>query len=82
MNRDNKGRFSKSSDDGLKITLGVPSVKKIILYLLLAIILMPWISILSKLNILRKIVDYFEYLLKLGNEDTDSNGKKMDYFIR
>ena len=75
MNIDNKERFYKSSDDGLKITLGIPSSEKIIIYLIIVLILMPWISILSKLKILRKIIDYFEYLLKIVNEDIDSTGK-------
>ena len=80
MKRDEKGRFAKSCEDGLNVTLGIPPVRKIVTCLIIAFILLPWVSILSKFNVLRKILDYFEFLLKIGNEE-DSTTKKMDYFI-
>lgn len=79
MKRDKKIRFSKSCEDGLNITLGIPSIRKIVTYLIIAFILLPWVSILSKFNVLRKILDYFEFLLKIGNEE-DSNTKKNGLF--
>ena len=79
MKRDEKGRFSKSCEDGLNITLGIPSIRKIVTYLIIAFILLPWLSILSKFHLLKKILDYFESLLKLGNEE-DSTTKKNGLF--
>ena len=51
MMRDSKGKFAKKIDEGLKIELNFPSIKKIIFWTVLLWILMPWISIMAKFQI-------------------------------
>ena len=51
MKRDDKGRFSKSSEERLKLTLDFPPIKKIIIYLILGLVLLPWILLITKLNL-------------------------------
>ena len=82
MKRDDKGRFSKSSEGRLKLTLDFPPIKKIIIYLILGFVLLPWILLITKLNLFRKVLDYFELLFKFDNEEIDSTPKKMVYFIK
>ena len=80
MKRDDKGRFSKSSEERLKLTLDFPPIKKIIIYLILGLVLLPWILLITKLNLFRKVLDYFELLFKFDNEEIDSTPKKNGLF--
>ena len=78
MERDTKGRFSKKSDEEFKIILGFPSFKKIIVWTLIIIILMPWMSFLWKFSIIKKIMDLFDEIISLtpNNPDNGTDGSK------
>jgi len=84
--RDEKGRFSKRNDnEDSDFIIKFPSIKIIIYYAILIIIFLPWLTILSKLKILEKILSIFELLLNGFNgksEEISENGKKMDFSIK
>ena len=79
MKRDTKGRFTKKCEEGVKIILGIPSIKKIVIWILLIAIFMPWISIIAKYNIFKKILNLFDKLIRTINED-DASLKKDGLF--
>ena len=62
MKRDTKGRFTKKCEEGVKIILGIPSIKKIVIWILLIAILMCWISIIAKYN--KKKLNLFDKLIR------------------
>ena len=82
--RDEKGRFSKRSDnEDSEFVIKFPSIKIIIYYAILIIIFLPWIIIISKMKIVEKIISVFELLLNGFNgksEDIPETGKKNGLF--
>ena len=48
MTRAEKGRFIKKDDEGLEIMIGLPKLKKMLIWIIIIGVLMPWISILGK----------------------------------
>ena len=60
MPRDGKGRFSKEKSEGFQISLNVPSFKKILYLIFIISLLMSWITIILRFNILNKIFHIFE----------------------
>ena len=75
--RDKKGRFIKDCEEGFNFHL--PSLKQMLYWIFVTLILFPWIAIGSKMNILEKFSMLLEYLMS-KKEDSDSQ-KKMDYSI-
>ena len=57
MKRDEKGRFSKKEEEGFEIMVSIPPLKKILTWILIIAILIPWISIIRKNNLVQKIMD-------------------------
>ena len=55
MPRDNKGRFAKACEDSI-----------IILWRLILLILMPWISIITRFNLPKKILELFDELINFS----------------
>ena len=53
MKRDKKGRFTSDADDnkGYKFTLTFPSVKNLIFWVFILILVSPWAIILERSNI-------------------------------
>ena len=43
---------------------------------------MPWITIISKFNILKKILDLFDCLFSKSNGGNDEAAKKMGYSFK
>ena len=82
MKRDKKGRFTSEADDnrGYKFTVTFPSVKNMIFWVFIIIIVLPWALILERSNVLQKVLDFFENILILKEESEAS--KKTYYFIR
>ena len=72
--------MQKKNDKGLKLELTIPSIKKIIFWILLLWILMPWISIIVKFQILKNIFNIFEDLLIQQPEETADTPKKNGLF--
>ena len=60
MKRDSRGRFSKEKEKNGKIVVNLLSLENVVFYLLLIVIMAPWIIIISKLNIWDKIKEKLE----------------------
>ena len=78
--RDAKGRFSKKEDDS-ELILAFPSLKTILNWIIILFIFFPWFAILSKFNLLERVLSIFDSLFKKADEPA-ADGKKMDYFIK
>ena len=76
MKRDNNGRFCKKGEESNEITISVPSIKRIVLWVSILLILLPWITIISRLNLIKKIESTFEALINGTGEENTENGKK------
>ena len=77
MERDSKGRFFKKGDDGFKIAFNIPPIKRIILWLFIVAVLLPWLSILAKFEVLNKILNLFDELMNssiIENGNTKKSG--------
>ena len=48
--RDKRGRFKKAENNGILLNINCPSIKKLILYLLIIIVLLPWVAISFKME--------------------------------
>ena len=72
--RDKCGRFVTNDVDGFHFYF--PPLKKILYWILLFIILFPWLIVFSKLDVLEKLSILFENLVasKEENEGTKKNG--------
>ena len=78
MKRDKKGRFASDADDnkGYKFTLTFPSVKNLIFWVFILILVSPWAIILERSNILQKLLEFLENILiqKAEPENSKKNG--------
>ena len=65
MKRDKKGRFTSEADDnkGYKFTLTFPSLKNLVFWVFILILVSPWAIILERSNILQKLLEFFENIL-------------------
>ena len=78
--RDKKGRFSREDEEGFSITLKLPSLKELFYWSFIIFILVPWIIIGSKFNVLERITGIFEKLMKSNNKDKPEGSKKNGLF--
>lgn len=78
MKRDKKGRFTSEADDnkGYKFTLTFPSLKNLVFWVFILILVSPWAIILERSNILQKLLEFFENILiqKEESETSKKNG--------
>ena len=58
MKSDKNDRFSK--DDGYSFYLYIPSLKNLVYWAFIIIILFPWLVIGARFNIIQKIFEFFE----------------------
>lgn len=56
MEPDSKGRFYKKGDDEFKIAFSIPPIKRMILWIFIVAVLLPWLSLLAKFEVLKKIL--------------------------
>ena len=77
MKRDKKGRFTSDADDnkGYKFTLTFPSVKNLIFWVFILILVSPWAIILERSNILQKLLEFLENIL-IQKEESETSKKK------
>ena len=52
MKRDEKGRFAKKEEEGLEIMIGLPPLKRLLTWIFIIGVMMPWISIIKLMDIL------------------------------
>ena len=78
MKRDKKGRFTSEANDnkGYKFTLTFPSLKNLVFWVFILILVSPWAIILERSNILQKLLEFFENILiqKEESETSKKNG--------
>ena len=77
MKRDKNGRFSK--DDGYNFYLYIPSLKNLVYWAFIIIILFPWLVIGARFNIIQKIFEFFEEIF-LKNDENGETTKKSGLF--
>ena len=80
MKRDEKGRFIKKDDEGLEIMIGLPPLKKMLTWIFIIGVLMPWISILRKNNVFSKSNGCLDGFFEKTIEETATQ-KKIDYSL-
>ena len=73
MKRDKNGRFSR--DDGYNIYFYIPSIKILIYWAFIIIILLPWMVIGARFNIIQKVFEFFEVILLKNDENGETNKK-------
>ena len=73
--RDSNGRFIKNDGEGFKIVFTLPKFSYILFWGLLLIVLSPWILIIAKLEIWKKIVSSLEGLFLIKEENNGPNKK-------
>ena len=79
--RDSNGRFTKNIEEGYShLTLDLPNLKTIIVWILFTLIIFPWILVISKFNIFQKMELIFDNLVKNKVEEESENGKKGGIF--
>ena len=81
MERDFKGRFSKKAEEGFKIIFDIPSFKRILIWVVLFGILLPWRAIIAKFEILNKLLSLFDELMD-GKINENGNSKKRGLFFK
>ena len=75
MKRDEKGRFAKKDEEGLEIMIGLPPLKRMLTWLFIIGILMPWISIIRKNNLFQKIMDLLDKFFEKTIEEAATQKK-------
>ena len=72
---DNKGRYVKQSEEELKITFIIPTIKRIIiLWILTIVLLMPQLLIIIRMDLPNLVLSKFEEILLPRNEEIEKNG--------
>ena len=81
MKRDKRGRYTRENDDddGYNFCLVFPSIKTLLYWLFIAIIMLPWAMIIGKSNILQNIFEFYEILMQ---KEEGEPQKKMVCFIK
>ena len=81
MKRDKKGRFTSETDDnrGYLFTLSFPSIKNLILWTFILIILLPWAITIERANILQKLLNFIDNILMKKEESETSKKNGLFY---
>ena len=81
MKRDKKGWFTSETDGnkGYKFTLTFPSVKNLIFWVFILILVSPWAIILERSNILQKLLEFLENILIQKEEPETSKKNGLFY---
>lgn len=75
--RDKRGRFAKNEE---LFTLTFPSFKNLIYWISILLIFLPWLIILSKFNLIGKVMDIFDSIFNEKSETAQETGKKNGIF--
>ncbi len=74
--RDSKGRFAKKLDSEFILTF--PSPRSLIYWITMLLIFLPWIAIISKFNLIEKVLQIFDSLFNV--KETQETEKKNGLF--
>ena len=72
--RDIKGRFIKE-EEGFKIDITLPTFSRLIIWGLLLLLISPWIFIIIRLQIWKKIISKLENLFLIKEQDVEQTKK-------
>ena len=75
MKLDEKGRIAKKDEEGLEIMIGLPPLKRMLTWLFIIGILMPWISIIRKNNLFQKLMDVLDKFFEKTIEEAATQKK-------
>ena len=76
-NSDANGRFINKEGKGIEINILLPPLSRVLLWCLILLILSPWIKMIARLEIWKKILIKFMMLFQFkedDNEPTKKNG--------
>ena len=80
MKRDEKARFAKKDEGGLEIMIGLPPLKRMLTWLFIIGILMPWISIIRKNNLFQKLMNVLDKFFEKTIEEAATQKKNRLFF--
>ena len=72
MKRDKNGRYTK--EDGYSLCVS-PSIKKLVYWAFIFIVILPWLVIGSKFNLIQKTFEIFEEMLLRSDENGETTKK-------
>ena len=75
MKRDEKGRFAKKEEEGLEIMIGLPPLKRMLTWIFIIGVMMPWISIIRKNNLFQKLMDILDCFFEKTIEEAAAQKK-------
>lgn len=78
--RDKNGRFAKAENEGIYIDLSLITIKRVIGWVLILIVLLPWLTIISKFNLVKKIFDFIQSLMEYPKKEDSETPKKNGIF--
>ena len=78
--RDKNGRFKKKENEGIYIDLRFITIKRVIGWTLIFTILLPWLAIISKYNLVQKIFDIIQSLMEYPKKEDSETSKKNGIF--
>ena len=73
--RDSSGKFIKDKEEELKMVFTLPSLSRIIFWILLLIVLSPWIMVFLRFQIWEQIMDKFELLFAIKEKEGETTKK-------
>ena len=68
--RDRTGKFIKTEEEGYKFTITFPPLKKIICWIIIVVIILPWVSIAFKFDIIHLTMEKIEELMMKHDKET------------
>ena len=75
MKRDEKGRFAKKEEEGFEIMIVLPPLKRMLTWIFIIGIMMPWISIIRKNNLFQKLMDILDGFFEKAIEEAATQKK-------
>ena len=82
MKRDEKGRFAKKEEEGLEIMIGLPPLKRMLTWIFIIGVMMPWISIIRKNNLFQKLMDILDGFFEKTIEEAATEKKWLISLIQ
>ena len=73
--RDFSGKYIKDKEEELKLVFTLPSLSRIKFWILLLIVLSPWIMVFLRFQIWEQIMDKFELLFAIKEKEGETNKK-------
>ena len=80
--RHKNGRFTKTENERIYIDLRFIKIKRVIGWIMLLTILLQWLAIISKFNLVQKILDFIQSLMEYQKkDDSETSTKKRNLLL-